>query len=330
MKKLIALALISAMAISMASCSNNSGNSSASNNTASTGGETSAASSEAKVGFSILPSVDASEDEVSFSATYAAVIVDSEGKITACQIDSTGFEPKFEDGSMSEVDLHSKYEKGDDYGMVAYGGAVAEWYQQADAFAEYCIGKTAADVRATALTDGKPSDADLSAGCTISVGDFIEVVAMAAENASAPASTSDKLGTALTTSDGSDEEGAEYDTDYCVVTVGSDGKVTSCLIDTLQGSVEIANGAFVADSAKYNSKKQLGDNYGMVASGVTTMEWYQQAEAFESCVVGKTADEVSGIALTDGKAADADLSAGCTIAISSILENTNKAIAAAK
>lgn len=321
MKKCIAIALMSAMALSLAACSNNGGNSTASNN---------AASGEAKVGFYALPSSEASESEASFTATYGAVMVDGEGKIIACQIDATGFEPELEDGVMSDVDLRSKNEKGDDYGMVAYAGAVAEWYQQAEAFAEYCVGKTAEEVRATALTDGKPSDADLSAGCTIAVGDFIEVVATAAENASASVSASDKLGTALTTSDGSDEEGAEYDTDYCVVTIGSDGKVTSCLVDVLQGSVDIADGAFAADSVKYNSKKQLGDQYGMVASGITTMEWYQQAEAFENYVVGKTADEVSGIALTDGKAADADLSAGCTITISSILENTNKAIAAAK
>ncbi len=325
MKKFISIAIISAMALSLAACSGNGGNAASSG---SNGGN--AASGEAKVGYSVLPSSEASETEAAFTATYGAVMVDGEGKILACRIDGTGFEPALEDGAMSEVDLRSKYEKGDDYGMVAYGGAVAEWYQQADAFAEYCVGKTADEVRATALTDGKPSDADLSASCTIGVGDFIEVVAAAAENASVSVGASDKLGIALTTADGSDDESAAYDTDYCVVTVGGDGKLTSCWVDTLQGSVDIADGAFAADSVQYHSKKELGDAYGMVSSGVTTMEWYQQAENLEKYVVGKTADEVSGIALTDGKAADADLSAGCTIAIGSILENMEKAIAAAK
>ena len=43
----------------------------------------------------------------------------------------------------------------------------------------------------------------------------------------------------------------------------------------------------------------------------------------------KTADEVASTALTDGKATDADLAAGCTISIESILANTEKAISAA-
>jgi hypothetical protein len=343
MKKFIAIALMAAMVLSLASCGSSSTTSDSTSSTASfesstaasetsaesEAGET-ASSGEVKVGYYVVPSLDASEDEASFAATYAAVTVDGDGRIVACQIDATGFDAELEDGALNEVDLRSKQEKGDDYGMVAYGASDKEWYQQADAFAAYCIGKTADEVRAIALEDGKPTDADLSAGCTIAVSSFIEAVAAAAENASVTVSASDKLGIALTTADGSDEEEAAYDTDFCVVTVDASGVVTSCQIDVAQGSIEIEDGVFAADGGKYNSKKQLGDDYGMVAYGASDKEWYQQAEAFESYVTGKNADEVAATELEDGKAADADLSAGCTISISSILANTEKAISAAK
>lgn len=338
MKKVIAIALISAMTLSLASCSSgnetsSSGSSSSETNSSSAAvsdeTNTDAASGEAKVGFYLKPTVEASAEETAFSTVYAAVMVDGEGKIIDCKIDATEFEPAFEDGTLSAVtDLRSKYEKGDDYGMVAYGSAIAEWYEQADNFAAYCVGKTVEEVRAIELDGGKATDADLSAGCTMAVTDFVEAVAGAADNAVVSVGASDKMGIALTTADGSDEESVELDTEYCVVTVDAAGKVTSCQVDVAQGKVDIENGAFVADGASYNSKKQLGDDYGMVAAGASTMEWYQQAEAFENYVVGKTADEVAGIALENGKATDADLSAGCTISISSILENTEKAIAA--
>lgn len=332
MKKFVIFALVSAMCISLASCSGNDSSSSSSSATGtdSSAASDSAASGEAKVGVYVSPSLSAESEEATFSTVYAAVMVDADGKIIACDIDEGQIEPALADGTVGEVDLRTKTEMGDDYGMVAAGASTMEWYQQVEAFEKYVVGKTAEEVRAIEMTDGKATDADLSAGCTIAVGGFIEAVASAAENASVPAGASDKLGMAITTEDSTDAEGAAYDSDFCVVTVDADGKVTSCQVDTVQGSLPIVDGAFDTASGSYATKKQLGDDYGMVASGATTMEWYQQAEAFEKYVTGKTGEEVSAIELTDGKAADADLSAGCTISISSILANTEKAIAAAK
>ena len=257
-------------------------------------------------------------------------MVDADGKILACDIDESEFAPALTDGAVGEVDLRTKMEKGDDYGMVAAGASTMEWYQQVEAFEDYVVGKTADEVRAIPCTDGKTTDADLSAGCTITVTGFIEAVASAAENATVSVNASDKMGIAITTEDSTDTDGAAYDTDFCVVTVDANGAVTSCQVDTVQGSLPIVDGAFDTASGAYATKKQLGDDYGMVSSGASTMEWYQQAEAFEQYVTGKTGDEVSAIELSEGKATDADLSAGCTITISGILSNTEKAIAAAK
>ena len=65
-------------------------------------------------------------------------------------------------------------------------------------------------------------------------------------------------------------------------------------------TIEVAIGA----TDPYQSKAELGNNYGMSAIGKS--EWYVQAQAFESYVVGKTAAEVAGIT-TD------TVIAGCTI-----------------
>ncbi len=335
MKKFVVFALVSAMCVSMAACSNSDSTSSGSSSSGTTESSTSSDSAsevagEAKVGFSITPSLSAESEEASFSTVYAAVMVDAEGKILACDIDESEFAPALTDGTVGEVDLRTKMEKGDDYGMVAAGASTMEWYQQVEAFENYVVGKTADEVRAIPCTDGKTTDADLSAGCTITVTGFIEAVASAAENAAVSVNASDKMGISITTEDSTSTEEAAYDTDFCVVTVDANGTVTSCQVDTVQGSLPIVDGAFDIDSGSYATKKQLGDDYGMVAAGASTMEWYQQAEAFEQYVTGKTGDEVSAIELSEGKAADADLSAGCTITISGILSNTEKAIAAAK
>ena len=339
MKKFVVFALISAMCVSMAACSNSdstsSDSSSAGTSESSTAGETSSdaageTSGEAKVGFSITPTLSAESEEATFSTVYAAVMVDADGKILACDIDESEFAPALTDGAVGEDDLRTQMEKGDDDGMVAAGASTMEWYQQVEAFEDYVVGKTADEVRAIPCTDGKTTDADLSAGCTITVTGFIEAVASAAENATVSVNASDKMGIAITTEDSTDTDGAAYDTDFCVVTVDANGAVTSCQVDTVQGSLPIVDGAFDTASGAYATKKQLGDDYGMVSSGASTMEWYQQAEAFEQYVTGKTGDEVSAIELSEGKATDADLSVGCTITISSILSNTEKAIAAAK
>ena len=55
-----------------------------------------------------------------------------------------------------------------------------EWFEQAAAFETWAKGKTAAEIKAGVGEDGKPSDADLKAGCTIIVSSIAETVAAAA------------------------------------------------------------------------------------------------------------------------------------------------------
>ena len=78
--------------------------------------------------------------------------------------------------------VQTKNELGENYGMVAWGGAIAEWDAQAAAFASYITGKTAADVAGIAVNEKTaPTDADLTASVTIKIGGFQDLIAKAAQ-----------------------------------------------------------------------------------------------------------------------------------------------------
>lgn len=60
------------------------------------------------------------------------------------------------------------------------GKAKYEWNEQAAAFAAYVTGKTAAEVAGIAVNEkSAPTDADLASTVTISIGDFLELIAKA-------------------------------------------------------------------------------------------------------------------------------------------------------
>ena len=93
---------------------------------------------------------------------FGAAVVGADGKILAAVNDATQPNISFdEDGEITETSFKgTKMELGDDYGMVAYGNAIAEWDAQSKAFSEYVVGKTAAEVAAIETTEndhGYPS-----------------------------------------------------------------------------------------------------------------------------------------------------------------------------
>ncbi len=56
-----------------------------------------------------------------------------------------------------------------------------KWYEQAAAYENWAKGKTAADVTAAVNAEGKTDDAELKAGCTITISSIAETVAAAAQ-----------------------------------------------------------------------------------------------------------------------------------------------------
>ena len=107
--------------------------------------------------------------------------------ITSCYIDSLQGKAEFDAAGAITTDLTAplltKNQLGEDYGMKAWGSAIAEWNEQAASFAAYVTGKTPADVAGIAVNEKTaPTDADLATSVTIAVGGFQALIAKAAGN----------------------------------------------------------------------------------------------------------------------------------------------------
>lgn len=265
----------------------------------------------------------------------AAVLVDRTGVIVDCKIDGVQAKIVFgADGKLrtpANTEIATKNELGTDYGMGKASPIGKEWNQQAEAFAQYVVGKTAQEVGAIAMTDGKAADADLSSSVTIHIGDFLAVVQKAVANAQdLGAMAGDTLKLAAVTSlssskDAGVEDGlAQSDTTMTAATFRQD-VISSCVIDAVQVNVGFStSGMLTTDTAaQIPTKNERGADYGMAKASSIGKEWDQQAAAFAQYVTGKTVAEVSGIAVTEGKVTDADLASSVTVwigAFQAILE----------
>ncbi len=279
------------------------------------------------IGVSAGKSVDGKAE---YDVTLAAVTVDENGVILSCRLDSIGTTLLFEGGVIStdlNAEILSKNELGDAYNMVTYGGAAHEWYVQAQALADFAVGKTVEQLRSGAVNEsGYAADADLATTATIYLGGYVSAIEGAVANAKPlGAQAGDELrlaaistfGSSTNPADGNDGN-AELDVDVVALTLSGD-TITSCYIDSVQAKVGFnADGAITSDlTAPIQTKNQLGDAYNMVTYGGATFEWYQQAENFSAYVTGKTAADVAGIAIseTTKPAEGTDLAATVTISI---------------
>ncbi len=333
MKKILSLLLTFVFLFSFVSCKND------------TTDKTDKPSSTASVKFgmgvvsSIADPTSAKGDtngSAEIATTAAAVFLDKDGKITQCVIDTMenalAFSSKGKAIALTEP--KTKYELGDAYGMVAYGGAKKEWYQQADSFVKLVKGKNLEEVKALSIENGKPSDEVANAGCTINIGDFVKAVIKAVENAKdTKAKNDNKLKLAFVATQSvmtdatADKDGQnEITIDITAAAVDGDKKVTDAVIDTVEGSVSFNTKGVTANKAEnLLTKRQLGDDYGMVKSGLTDKEWYQQVDAFISNIIGKTAAEITALSAKDGTPSSVVTESGCTINILGITKSAAKA-----
>ena len=161
----------------------------------------------------------------------------------------------------------TKKELGDDYNMVTYGGAIAEWYEQAALIEAYWLANGYDSV-----TVDENNVIDNVSGVTIKDGDYTTLAAAAVQLAK-----DGKMQAILCTSD---------DLYIATMTVDAEGDFSDLLLDVLQGAPDGATFAW-----KDQTKQELGDAYGMkgvgdgytftdgawVASGTkATLEWYEQ------------------------------------------------------
>ena len=289
-----------------------------------------------KTGIAIVASAGESKQagdadgEAKYDVSIVAVTVDDNGVIQSCVIDSIGTSVMFDVHGNIVSDLTapilSKNELGDAYNMKLYGGAVAEWYEQAAALASFAEGKTIEELKSGAVGEtGYAQDADLATTATIYLGGYVSAIETAVNNAQhLGAQSGDELKLAIIpgvssskSADAENEGLAQLDVDAVALTL-KDGVITSAQIDSLQAKVAFdVTGIITTDlSGYFQTKNQLGEAYGMVAWAGAIAEWNEQAASFCAYITGKTPAEVAGIAVNEGtKPTDADLATSVTIAI---------------
>jgi hypothetical protein len=249
------------------------------------------------------------------TAIALALVYGTDGKIVAARFDSV--QPKFalnadktDVVAVNRVD--TKVELGDQYAANRPMPA-GSWQNQAKAFENFLIGKTASEVAALEfVVDGE--DAKLVAGCTMvsSMPAFKDLVAKAfAYERAVSFKTSEtvSLGLAIDAAvSGSVAKGGKITADFAAVAMAG-GKVVASVIDSAEAKYTLAiadDKLTVTLSEEYKgTKNEQGDaydSYKPMAAG----RWYAQAQAYANSAVGKTASELANLA-TEGVA-------GCTIA----------------
>ena len=285
--------------------------------------------------------------------TVAAVVLDAEGKIVAAKLDVAQTKVPVEGGVLGDltaVDLRSKQEKKEDYGMASIATA-GEWYVQADAFCAAIVGMTGAEVEAieTQVNEGGHNvavDPDLYAACTMQITDFKAALVKACNDEYAKEFEGENWSLNLgidTAVDESTDPTEEKDgtaaiySHFAAVVTGGDDIILANLVDAAQVKVTFnaAGEITVAEDydANFKTKKELKEGYNMVTYGAAIAEWYQQATAFENYVTGMTVADMNAIAVTTNEEgnsvateADADLLAGCTMAINPLQAAITKAV----
>lgn len=134
--------------------------------------------------------------------------------------------------------------------------------------------------------------------------------------------------------DATTEDGAaQADISIAAVTVDEEGRIVTCAIDSVQTNLNFnMEGKITTDlNTEFLTKQELGEAYGLKNASPIGKEWNEQADAFAAYCVGKTVDEINGIAVTEaGTAEDPELAASCTIRIGDFQAVVTKAVENAK
>ena len=283
---------------------------------------------EAKTGLAVLVSnddyaqkeaKDGEEGVTQVNTLAAGALVDKDGKVIKLQLDVVQSNFNYnEEGKVTtpaDTVFKTKKDLGEDYNMKGVSGIGKEWYEQAEAFEDYAVGKTAADIRGISVEEGVPTEEDLKSSVTVDIGDWLEVAAQAVENAkSLGASADDTLGLAIHSTAGQTTEDMASQYNYYVAnTFDKDNKITSSYLDASIAQYKFEDGKMSDDLHKeVKSKQVLKEDYNMHDASPIGKEWYEQADAFAEWAKGKTAAE--------GHPTAEDLTSSVTISIGGVQE----------
>ena len=344
MKKVLALALAAAMALSMVACS-------------STTTETEPTVTY-KTGLGAVVEVEATNEEAETGAsaqitsTIVAATFDSNGTIVSIEVDSAQQKASFDvDGQPAgEVDLRTKAEKEFDYNMKAFmPSAVGEWFEQVNAFEAWATGKTVAEVvgmefaaaNAVGYTD-TPADEDLKASCTISMTAILNALQKAYDNAIETTGVPAKTGLGVLVGgkvvDATAEAGAsvQINTNMMAVAVDAEGNVVAAQLDVAQQKAAFDLEGKLAGAVDLRTKIEKQGDYGMVGASAIGKEYFEQIDALEAWMTGKTLAEVTGMPTYERDASHTacpdveELKASCTITVGDYLVAFEEAVNTAK
>ncbi|MBQ3559121.1 MAG: hypothetical protein IJA07_06400 [Agathobacter sp.] len=287
--------------------------------------------------------------------TVAAVSVGEDGKIVAVDFEciqvKTFFDTKGEITADTPTEFTTKTELGDKYAMKGTSASIgkieggAEWFEQAEHLEKMCVGKTLEEVKAFVAEDGKPSNDEVLAGCTMTISGFVVALEKAyneAKTGTYTANASDKLSVGLVAEVSSpasataEKEGAATAyANFVAVTTDKDGKITTCILDSVQAKFawdttgKITSDKTVDTTTKYDLKEGYNMKNASAGKGVIEggAEWYEQADHFMNLAKGKTLAEINAIAIDDGGYPTADdMKAGCTMKISAYIAAIDNAL----
>ena len=271
------------------------------------------------------------------NVTTATVMLDKDDKFVSVNIDVAQNDGTFDaTGVVLTADAApTKKEKGDAYNMKGSSAIGKEWYEQIAALEEWMIGKTLAEVKALPVTDGKITS-DLKSSVSVTVTDYLAAVEKAVD-AAVELQDVAKVGahsvTTIQKRDASAETAGRIrvNTTYVGVALDADGKVLHAFIDVAQNDGLFGVDGVVTSAVAAPTKKEKGDAYNMKGQSAIGKEWYEQAEALEAWMVGKTLTEVKALPLTDGYITDGqDLKSSVSISVTDYLAAFEKAYNAAK
>lgn len=288
-----------------------------------------------RTGLGMVSKAKTSDRNAELNTAAAAVLLDRDGRIVQAVIDEIKTEISADGSGAVRLPDGSptKREKGDSYPLAAVSSIGKSWSEQADFLAEYLIGMTEKEVRALAVDEnGYAEDADLKAGCTISIDRYQEAVLRACGAAKTEgAAQGDRLAVGMSAEKADDSRDASDDADgitglnitAAAVTMDSKGRVTSAFCDAAEPRLTVVSDGLFNEMEESRTKQEQGDAYGLRKVSGIGREWYEQSEGFANHIQGKNASQVAGLA---SGSENTDLSAVCTISVTELKKAVVKAL----
>lgn len=247
---------------------------------------------------------------------YVSVLVNAKGVVSKLRLDTTqvhvaadGEKVKLTSDKYGDNgDVKSKWDLLDEYGMKGLSSKIGigkEWYEQAEAFENWAVGKDLATIKGSVGKDAYLIDG-AAVGVSIHVSTWVEALEQALLN------KIEVKGKVAAIGVGSKNSQHDLQSDFYVAGAAftKDKKVLAGRVDCFQVPYKVAAGVATVDEAEKNvqivakdlrirGKHEQKEDYGMKALSSKIgigLEWYEQANNLAALLVGKTVSEALGTA----------------------------------